>query len=168
MKTWYPLLLVGLIQVAVFPVSAQKILQLERYGRAKTTKFFVGDEITYRLKGEKDWNTRVIDDLEVADGLIVAVDRYIKVADIEALRHERHWAQPVGKQLFWFGTGWSFYGLVGNALDGNPNTHYRWGDAVVTGTAWGLALLLPKTMRYKRTHLGERKRLRLVDINFTQ
>ncbi len=150
-----------------FSANAQKVLQIERYGRAKTTKIHLGEEITYRLKGEAAWHTRAMEDINVEQGLVVAPDRYIKIAEIEALRYNRTWPRAVGKQMFWLGAGWSLYGVIGNLADGDPDTNYRWGDAAVTGTAWGLSLLLPKVFKYKKIKLGERRRLRAVDINFS-
>lgn len=148
------------------PLSAQKVLQIERYGRAKTTKIYLDEEITYRLKGDDAWYTRVVEDLNVEQGLIISVDRYIKIADITTLRYDRPWSKAVGKQLFWLGAGWSLYGVVGNLADGNPDTQYRWGDAAVTGTAWGLSWLVPRVFKYKKIKMNERRRLRAVDINF--
>lgn len=164
MKNRYLLCLLALL--CSLTLTAQKVVQIERYGRAKTTKIPLGEEITYRLKGDDAWHTRVIEDINVEQGLIVSVDRYIKIADIEALRYSRGWPKAVGKQLFWLGAGWSLYGVIGNLADGNPDTNYRWGDAAVTGTAWGLSLLLPKVFKYRKIKMGERRRLRAVDINF--
>ena len=159
-------LLLMLALLAASPLWGQRVMQIERYGNPKSRKIFIGEEITYRLKNDKTWYTRAIEDYRLDQNMIVAADRYIKVDEIAALRYERGWPRVLGRQLFWFGTGWSFYGLVGFAVDGNPNTHYRWADAIVTGTSWTTALLLPKIFKYKKIKINDRRRLRLVDINF--
>ncbi|MBL7794556.1 MAG: hypothetical protein JNK77_19640 [Saprospiraceae bacterium] len=164
MKNRYAICLLALL--CYIPLSAQKVLQIERYGRAKTTKIHLGEELTYRLKGDNVWHTRAMEDLNIEEGLIVMPDRYVKIADIEALRYSRGWPRAVGRQLFWLGAGWSLYGLIGNLADGDPDTNYRLGDAAVTGTAWGLSWLVPRVFKYKKIKMGERRRLRAVDINF--
>lgn len=148
------------------PVWAQKVMQIERYGKPKARKIFIGEEITYRLKGDKTWYTRVVEDYRLDQNMIVAVDRYIKVDEIEVLRFERAWPKAIGRQFFWFGTAWTFFGVTGFAVDGNPSTQYRWADATVTGASWLTALLLPKLAKYKKAKINDRRRLRLVDINF--
>jgi hypothetical protein len=108
----------------------QKILQIETYGRAKTEKLFIGQGITYQLKDSKDWHYVIIEDLLIEQQLIQTVRGYLKLSDIGALRNERGWAQAAKVSLITFGAGWSLFGIIGYATDGNPETKYSAGDAI--------------------------------------
>ncbi len=160
------LTLTSLILLLCLPLAGQRVLQIEKYGSPKTKKIFIGDEITYRLKNQEDYHTIVIEDILVDQNLLVGKDRYVHVPDINSLRRDVTWARPMGRSLFLFGTGWSGFAFVGTLTDGNPDTQYRWSDAVVTGSAYLLALTLPKLFVYKKTRIGKRRRLRVLDLTF--
>ncbi len=151
---------------ALQPLTAQKILQVETYGKAKTKKIFIGEEIDYQLKETDIWHNAVIEDLRVDRNLIVLGDRYVPLEEITAFRTPHNWSRPVGKQLMFFGITWSGYALIGKWTDGRSETHYDWGDAIVTGSAGLIGFLLPKIFKYKTTKFGKRKRLRMIDITF--
>ncbi|GJM36260.1 MAG: hypothetical protein DHS20C18_52610 [Saprospiraceae bacterium] len=147
-------------------LTAQKVLQIETYGKANTKKIFIGQEIDYLLKETDIWHNAVIEDLRIDRNLVVLGDRYVALEDIGAFRTPHNWSRPVGNQLMLFGLTWSGYALIGKLTDGRSETNYGWGDAIVTGTAGLVGLLLPKIFRYKTTKFGKRKRLRMIDITF--
>ena len=66
----------------------------EKYGSAKTQKIFIGEEITYQLKGEEEWRTAYIEDLLVEQNIILLGPRYITLDSIAALRYHRAWTKP--------------------------------------------------------------------------
>ncbi len=146
--------------------SAQKVLQIEKYGKAKTQKIYVGDEITYKLYDDDFWYTHVIQDIDVDKDLLVFKDRYVDIKNIEKIRWELRWSKGVRSSLYLFGAGWSASALIGTLTDGNPDTNYRWSDAIVTGTSWLLGWIVPKIFRYKTYRFGKRKRLRVLDLTF--
>lgn len=149
-------------------LAAQKVLQIEKYGSPKTTKIYIGDPISYQLKGEKSFRLAYIEDIRPKDSLLVLGDRYVNVYDIAALRYERAWPEAVSQSLFWFGTGWSGFAAIGFSFDGNDETSYRWADAFVTLTSWSLAYALPKLFKNKDIKFGDRRRLRLLDLRFSE
>lgn len=159
------LLLIGFIST---PVWGQKVLQIERYGKARTEKIFIGEELNYKLKGEKEWRQGYIEDFLVDEKLIVFGDRYVKIDEIAAFRNYRPWTKAAKLTFFWFGTGWSLFAAVGTWTDGDPSTHYRWSDAFVTGTSWFLAFVIPTVFKYRVIKFGTRKRLRLLDLRFKE
>ena len=146
----------------------QKVLQIEKYGKARTEKIFIGEEITYKLKGEKEWRQGYIEDFLVDEKMIVLGNRYVKIDEIAAFRYYRSWTKAAKMTFFWFGAGWSLFAAVGTLTDGDPSTHYRWSDAFVTGTSWFLAFVIPKIFKYKVVKFGVRKRLRLLDLRFKE
>ncbi|MCB0598381.1 MAG: hypothetical protein H6557_09915 [Lewinellaceae bacterium] len=149
-------------------LNAQKVLQIEKYGRPRAEKMYVGDPITYQLRGEDVFHSGFIEAIKVEDSILVLGDRYVKVQDISALRYERAWPRATGISLFWFGVAWSGFAAVGTAVDGDSDTHYQWSDAIVSATSIGLSFAIPRLFRNKTARIGKRRRLRLLDLRFTK
>lgn len=145
---------------------AQKALQIERYGSAKTEKIFIGEGIEYRLKDSEDWRYAVIEGFNLDQNLIILADRYLDPLKIDAFRYYRPNMKRMGVQVMTFGAAWSGYALVGTALDRDPSTHYRLSDGIVTAAAIGTGLGIMHLFKYKTLRFGKRKRLRLVDLDF--
>ncbi|MCG8332057.1 MAG: hypothetical protein MI974_30505 [Chitinophagales bacterium] len=152
--------------VSCLSLPAQKVLQIEKYGSPKTQKIQIGQYLNYQLKDDDHFSEGYIENILIEDSLLQIGNRYVKLNDIEKLRFNRRWAQASGSSLFWFGIGWSGFAAIGTAVDGDPDTSYQWSDAGVTLTAIGLSFLIPKLFKYKYLKLGNRKRLRLVDLRF--
>jgi hypothetical protein len=150
---------------ALTPVAAQKVLQIERAGSARTTKLLIGTPITYKVKGDDIWRRGVIVDLLIDRNTIALEDRYVRLDQIEAFRYDRGWARAASVSLYTFGPAWSGFALVGTLTDGDPDTHYRASDAVVTAASLGLGFVVQRLFRHKTVRFGERKRLRLLDLS---
>jgi hypothetical protein len=161
-------ILLVLSSLLSFASSAQKVLQIERYGRVKTKKMYIGQEITYQLKNDDGWYRGVIEDLDVEKNWIVMRDRYVPLDSIAAFRRPQNWSRAARTSLYTFGAGWSANALVGTLTDGNPATNYLWSDAVVTGTSWLTGWILPKIFKNKITKFGKKRRLRMLDLTFKQ
>lgn len=157
-----------LLPILINSLKGQKVLQIEKYGQAKTQKIFIGEEITYKLKDDKSWNLGYIEDLIIDEKVIVLGDRYVKLDEIAAFRYYRPWTKAAGITFFTFGASWSVFAAVGTLTDGDPNTSYRWSDAAVTGTSWVLAFVIPRFFKYKVIKFGTRKRLRMLDLRFKE
>lgn len=147
-----------------YSAAAQKILQIETYGKAKTEKLFIGQGITYQLTGSDDWHYVVIEDLIIDQQLIQTVRGYLKLSEISALRYERGWAQAAKSGLVIFGAGWTLFGVIGYATDGRPETKYGLRDAIISGTSIATGFLIGKIFKYKKIKLGKRKNLRMIEI----
>lgn len=146
--------------------TAQKVIQIERYGRAKTDKIYIGEGFEYRLKGSKSWRYAVVEGINIEQNLIVLADRYLEPDKIDAFRYYRPYSQKLGLQVMTFGVAWSGFALAGTAFDGDPNTSYRLSDGIVTAAALATGYGLSQVLKYKKIRFGKRKRLRLVDITF--
>jgi len=142
-------------------LSAQKVLLIEKYGRAKTTKIQIGEEIRYRLKGEKDFRVGYIEDLRTDTSLIVLGRRYLSPDDIDAFQYDRRAPVVIGRSLMVFGLGWSFFAGLADLT--NLGYDYTAKDAIVTGTSlalgFSLTLFKKKTIRF-----GKKRNLRIVDL----
>ncbi|MCB9080522.1 MAG: hypothetical protein H6555_02305 [Lewinellaceae bacterium] len=159
-------LLLSLSFTATLPAQTvrEQYLILEKLGSAKTIRIPAGAEITYSLRDGQGWYTGEIQGFRFKDSLLVMADRYVKVSDITALRYNRAWVVSVGKQLMYFGAAWSGFALIGTLTDGNPDTNYRLSDAIVTAAAVTTGLVLPRVFRYRKVKMGNRNRLRLLDL----
>lgn len=163
MRTFF---LLAALMLAGTLLHAQKALQIEKYGSPRTEKIYIGDPITFQLRGEEDFRSSYIENLRVEDSLVVLSGRYVKVQDIVALRYERTWPRATGLSLFLFGVGWSGFAAIGTALDGDDSTRYRWSDAIVSATSIGLSFSIPLLFKNKTVRMGKRRRLRMVDLRF--
>lgn len=143
---------------------AQLYLQMERYGKAEVTKFSPGTEITFRLKGEKEWQSAVLDRILPEENRILLGIHYLDPAQIDALRsfHTRRWSKPLGTQLYIFGGAWTGISLGASIVD--KNDPYGYGDAIVTATALGVGFLIKKIFHHRTYRMGEKRWLRILDM----
>jgi len=142
----------------------QQFLQLEKVGSLKVTRMPMGSIITYSLKDGQGWYTSEIAGFLYRDQLIAMADRTISLEAITALRYPRTWPRAIGRQVALFGLSWSGYALAGTLTDGRPETHYQLSDALVTGTSVAAGLLLPRLISFRVKKMGNRYRLRLLDL----
>ncbi|MBK8491705.1 MAG: hypothetical protein IPL49_12675 [Saprospirales bacterium] len=156
--------LLVIILAGLCPAPAQLFLQMERYGKAATTKFGIGTELTFRLQGEKEWETALLDRILPEENRILLGTRYIAPSEIEAIRsfHPQKWSRPIGNNLYLFGASWTGFAL--GAWIADKEDPYSVGDALVTVTAVGAGFLLQKLFHHRTYHMGERRRLRILDM----
>ena len=146
----------------------QKFLQIEKSGSLRTQKIPVGEVLTYRLEDDETWYTGEIVRLLPEDSIVLFHNRFVGVGQIKAFRYARRAPASLSQSLFWFGLGWSALAIVGTATDdvgklGVPD--YRWSDAAVTGTSVGTSWLLPRLFKYRYVRFGQKKRLRILDLD---
>lgn len=141
-----------------------QFLQLEKVGSMKVTKIPLGSVITYSIKDGQGWYTSEIANFMYNDQLIFMADRTIPLKEITALQYQRTWPKAIGRQLGLFGLSWSGYAFIGTLTDGKPETNYRTSDAIVTGTSLAVGLLLPKLISFRVKKIGNKYRLRLLDL----
>ncbi len=142
---------------------AQKYLQIEKYGSAKTEKLAIGTTITFRLKGEKkQWRTEKITELYPNDSLILTEQRLVKLDKIVAFQKQRALPRILGNKLMQFGAAWLVYGGIGHLA----GYRYQKGDFILSGSAIVGGYLLKKSLSQYQIHFGTRHRLRIVDLSF--
>jgi hypothetical protein len=165
MRLFFLLILVHLLWL---PASAQVYLQMERYGKAETVKFNPGTELTYRLKGQKEWETAVLERILPEEGRILLGVRYLDPSQIDAIRsfHPQRWSKPLGNNLMLFGASWTGFALGASIAD--RDDPYSAGDAIVTATAIGTGFLIQKLFRRRTYRMGERRWLRVLDMRLTE
>ena len=157
------LLLLLLLTIA-WTGSAQIVLQMEKFGKARTTKFQLDEEITYRLKDDPTWYTGYIDNLNSDQQSIIFHDRFTKIDQIDALRsyHPQSWSKPAAYGLYTFGTSWTLFSALAPIVDKSDS--YTWGDAAVLGTSFATGFLIQQLFKHKTYRMGKKRRLRVVDL----
>ncbi len=161
-KIIYPFIFI----ILAINLSGQKFLQLESYGQAKTQKIAIGTPISYKLSDHSEWEVGIIRDFLIEENKIELEDRFLSLSDIKALRFNRRFAKVVQSGLYVFGASWSTFALLGYTFDRDPATHYSTFDLGVTLSSGLLGWGIGKLFKYKTFKVGNRKKLRLIDITF--
>jgi len=143
---------------------SQKFLQIEKYGKTKVTKFYIGDELTYQIKGDKKtWYKGTITDLIIDENLIVFENRAVKMKDITAIRTFIHagLSRSLSFQLYAFVGGFGLFSLLATAVGWWQISTFT---IIVVGSAFLAGLLLRHIFKWKTYKLGKRKWLRMLDL----
>lgn len=143
---------------------SQKVLQIERYGKAKTEKIYIGQTIFIQTKQHPDyWLESVIEDMLPDAQAIVLHDRIIQIKDITAMKFRKvSKAKSIGRSLQYSAVIPAVYEVIFGSI--NPPIDWR-GVAIFSGGAFtlgSLARLLPP----KKIKFGNKKRLRVLDLTF--
>ncbi len=143
-------------------LPAQKFLQLEKTNRAKVEKFYAGQALTFRLKGDPEWLTENIVDVQMDSQRVAFELTRARVTDFDAVRLEYPGIlQNTGPALMIFGAAWGGYSLIGAAFDDYQLTA---GTAIVTGTGLLSGYILYRIFKNRDINLNDRKRLRAVEV----
>lgn len=142
---------------------AQKMLLLERANRAKTTKYYVGETLRYRLAGKENyWYERSITDI-LPESKTLLLDNFpVKLDSISQIKVRRKgYVRLIGGTLFAFGGSLAFATTVGLLYrDKSVDPVKLYGTSVVSmGIGW-----LMNTPR--KLKLGKKFRLRIIEIKF--
>ena len=152
---------------------AQKFLQLEKVHSPKTRKYYDGDEITFQLNNGQ-WYTRVIEDVNYDQKLVIFANGHIEVDSIVAFRSFKNarWSRPLGNQLFNFAIAWTLFSVIDQAVGDDPFQDIPRSAYIIpaTSVATGFAikqLFKKRTFRMTKNKKGEDKkwRLRVLDLN---
>jgi len=150
--------------VFLFPslAFAQKFIQLEKTNRARVNKFYAGQELTFRLKGDPDWYTEKITDVQMDSQRVAFELTRARISDLDAIRLEYPGIlRNTGPALMIFGASWGGFSLIGAAFDDYKLTA---GTAIVTGTGLLSGYILYQVFKNRDVKLNDRKRLRAVEI----
>ncbi|MFK7809722.1 MAG: hypothetical protein AB8F74_18090 [Saprospiraceae bacterium] len=158
------LLLFSFLLSCGFSATAQKFIQMEKYGSAKVKKYYIGDELTYKLKEFPDtWTTSVIEDIVMEENLVIFSNRTVNLKELISIRsfEPARWSAPIAKNLYRFGLSWGVLSLLA-PLAGTPLT---WAAAIVPAVAFVTGFLLKKIFRHRTYKLGKKRWLRMLNMN---
>lgn len=141
----------------------QKFLQLEKYGSAKVRKFYIGEEITYRVDGDKTWYTGTINDLLVDDNIILFENRAVTLDRIVQLKtfDNAQWSKQISLQLYTAAASWVLFSAAATLVGWWELTASTW---IIAGAAVVTAWIIRQIFKSKKIKLGKRKWLRMLDI----
>ncbi len=142
----------------------QKFLQIEKYGKTKVEKFYIGDELTYQIKGDKKtWYKGTINDLFVDENIILFENRAVNMKDLTAIRTFKRagLSRSLSLQLYVFGAGYGGFSLLAAAVGWWEVTALT---VIVVGTALAAGLLVRHLFKWKTHKMGKRKWLRILDL----
>ena len=145
-------------------VDAQKVLQLEKINSLKVKKYYIGDVLTFQLKGEGNtWFTEAIEDIYQEKGMVLFAHRAVDVEDITAIRsfRVRYQSKPFIKSLNVFGLSWGVLSLL-SPLAGTPLT---WAAAIVPAASFALGGIIRILFRHRTYKIGKKRRMRLLDMD---
>ena len=143
---------------------AQKVLQMEKYGSAKVKKFYIGEELNYRIAGDKTWYKGTIQDLKVDENIILFEDRYVNLKDITMLRKYRYWTKGLFRQSLAFAGGWLFFSLAGTLV----GWELTLSTIVVPVAAVAATWITHKLFHKKNYRMGKRRWLRMLDLTMVR
>lgn len=146
-------------------VFSQKIMQLEKAGSAKTRKFILGEEITFRKGDDKEWQKATIADIIPKDSIIVLDRQYVKLSEITAIRtfRNRGWSKAGAISLYTFGTAWAGFTLGDELADSKNQADWELAG-YVAASSFASGFLLQQLFKNETYKMGKQHRLRLLDL----
>ena len=147
-------------------VRAQKVLLFEKLTSSKSDRVYEGEDLRFRMKGDKFWQQGPIREIRPDIDALVINDRFIMLDEIDAVHRGRTFAGVAGYSLMTFGAGWAFFAVVGYNTDGDPTSQVGGRDIRISATALGAGYLLNKLFGKKIFKTGRYKRLRVIDTTF--
>ncbi len=147
-----------------FSAFSQKMLLLERANRARTTKFYTGDVLRFRLLGEENyWYERTITDILPETNTLMLDNFAVKLSDIQSIKMRRKpiW-RIVGGAAYSLGATLALATTIGRFgyQDKDVNAPKLYGIAV---GSFGAGRFLTSTRKLK---LGKKHRLRIIEVTF--
>lgn len=142
----------------------QKVLQMEKRGKVKTKKYYIGQELTYQLKGDDYWYTERIQDILVNENSILFANRLIHIDNISKIKsfRNRGWSKAISTSLFSFSGVFVSLSLIASATTSWSTGTLVWLFPAIAVPAGLLIRFLFKSKTYK---LGKKRKLRLLDLN---
>jgi len=158
------LILISLFLLSQVELPAQKFLQMDMFGKKKAMRFDIGDELMFKVKGDKNFYSVPIRDLNFETGEIILPKGQVLLSDIVEIQviSESISRKILGRKLFVFGASFTGIGIF---------------DAVVYGSTFGpigitvgvvtlMSGILLRWVFKKRTFkVGKKRQLRIIDLN---
>lgn len=148
------------------PLFAQKILQVEKKNSPKTRKFYIGNEIVFRLGEDKSWYTRTIRDIRPEEGIILVEDGIVRIDEITSLKNVpgSQAGTTIGNMLLTFGLGWMLFSAIDSLV--SEDKDFTIGLDAFSIPALGSGALIRGIWGNQQFKIGDKWRLRLLDISF--
>lgn len=158
-------LIVLLITALAHVLWSQKFLQLEKTGTLKTTRYYIGDDITFQLvNDDKGWYTRNIQDIDVDNNRLVFINSVLPIDSIGAIQLDgSSFGKAIGGALQYGGPGIALTSLSLSVANSRPVDWTAIGSAAICS---GVGTAIRAASKKKKFKVGKNKRLRVLDLNF--
>lgn len=145
---------------------AQVFVQLELYNDPSTKKYAVGDKITFRMNyDQKTWSKGVIKEILIEENTLILNNNIIELKDVSDFMLFRPTINAFSGLLQAFGAVYIIQGGIGS-LSGRGNVNLR--NVLLTGGGTYIGGWIIRKLFYKiPISLGEKNRLRIVDLRFS-
>lgn len=153
------------IMMAFSAVNAQRILLIDKPGKFKNFKYFIGDKIELKLapNGNKTEGTiHVITDTS----LIINFDNEIMLEDIEMVLKPRWGLKLLSKITRIAGAGYFLLDVVNNAITGNPTIVYKNTVMISAGLVAFSYALVP--LHNRRMTPGDKWRMQVLNMDLDE
>jgi hypothetical protein len=126
-------------------IYAQKILKIYR-GSSKAIEYRIGDELHFKLKGEKQFYAFKIKDLDFEKKTILFGTGAVSLKDIVAIEDYGNYriASSIESKLYVFGAGWLFFSGVDMIRDSENAREVGIRAAIVAGFSFVAGYLIKK------------------------
>lgn len=160
-----------LLVTILLNLPAQKVLQIEKLGKAKTQKIYVGESIFIQTELNPDWFEAVIEDLLPDAQAIVFYDRIIPIKDITAIKfRKKSGLHGAGRALQWSWLVPVAYQGIYDLVEPPSSEELResWKATAFIGAGSFLLGSLMRLIPPKKLKFGEgaNRRLRVLDLTF--
>lgn len=151
---------------------AQKALQYEKGGSLKTLKFYIGDEIKFKIKSANDiWYTRIIYDIDVDKNTILIENTadenpiQLPITDITHIRikNRNKLGRLLGQVLFVGGINTILTTFALSRRDIIPSFKEDPDPLIYGGAGTIIGFAIWRLFSREGIKLNQRKRLRLID-----
>jgi len=146
---------------------AQMVLQLEKTGSVKRVRYYVGDIIEFKTIHLPDvWQKRLITEIRPDKNLFMSDTDMFNVNTITHIREDSKWGPIISVGLYSIAVV-SVLTSAGLYVQGfRPD---NWAPSIIVPAAAAvLGWLVKRFWRYKIYHVGAKRRLRTLDLNFYQ
>lgn len=145
-------------------LQAQVFLQLELFNDPKALKYGVGDKIVFKVDYLEDvWQKGTIEQILPKDNVVLLNNNLVNLDQVTDFMLYRHSVNYIGRLLQTFGIVYAGYGIVGLAATDNVTVRQV---VTVGGGSIAAGWLLRKLFYKIPIALGEKNRLRIVDLRF--
>ncbi len=165
MRTYAHILLLLAMGLMLSSAHAQRILMLEKPGKFKNYKYFIGSNIAFKTLpfGEKyDGTIHVITDTSI----VINFDNEIMLSDIEMIIRPRWGFGLLSKLARIAGAGYFVLDVVNNSITGQPTIVDKNTVAISAGLVAFSYLIVP--LHNKRMKAGNPWRIKVLNLSMDE
>jgi len=162
MKSIRNILLISLLIAAIPVVQAQRILLVEKPGKFKNYKYFIGSDITLRTLPYSTKHSGVIHDI-TDTSIVINFDNEIMIEEIEKIMKPRWGIGLLSMATRIAGAGYFLLDVTNNIITGQP-TIVDQNTVIISGSlvAFSYALV---PLRNKQLKRGDKWRIKILNMS---